>query len=416
MLYFEYTIPSALLMAALAVIMLVYNWKSNKAIVYLFAFLILHSAYGIIHTLLAFGDPKNETTIFFTTILLNNTAPLWWLRGPFLFFYVRSVVHDRLKFKKTDWLHFLPFAVNFAAVVPYLFTSWDFKESIARSSIGSVSFVLNYNYELFYPHMLNNYLRPVQLLLYIVVSVYLLARFYPQIKRVSDETLSKQYRMVFYWLSGLLFLLLGNTLFINYITFEFFRAPFDNHLSASIQNIYSLSYALFTALPLLILAFPKITYGMPQWLSVQKTSPATEDPIGSSGPKDVVVSTQAKSTKYDEEHFEKLSVEIIDYLNHYKPYLDPDFSLHELSLGVNAPQHHLRYCLGVVMKKSFSDLKNEMRIKHAIHLLEASATEKISIDGIGRQSGFKSPSNFYAIFKEKTGSTPSEWLKKKENC
>lgn len=410
MLHFEYTIYSAILIAILAVIMLLFNLKSNKSVIYLFIFLILHADYSITHTLLAFGDPTDKTTIFFTTILLNNAAPLWWLRGPFLYFYVRSVLNDNPKLRKTDLLHFLPFAINLVAIIPYLMTSWNYKTIISEKAIGDVRFILDYNFQLFYPHMINNYLRPVQLLLYIVAAFFLLFRFYPRLKTAKGN-ISKQYREVFFWLCGLLLLLFGYTIFINYITFKYFRTPFLNHLSPSILNVYSLSYILFCLLPILILIFPNIMYGMPK-VTAKNSVPDAKPVIPADGYKE---SVPHKNFSFDEEHFVQLSDEIIRYMEKEKPYLKHDFSFHDFSTGMKTPQHHLRFCLSCMMKKSFADLKNESRVNHAINLLNTSVAETISIDGIGKQSGFKSSSNFYTSFKEITGYTPSEWLKRNGN-
>lgn len=410
MLHFEYTIYSAILIAILALIMLLFNLKSNKSVIFLSVFLVLHAAYGITHTLLAFGDSTDKTTVFFTTILLNNAAPLWWLRGPFLYFYVRSVLNDNTKLRKTDLLHFLPFAINLAAIIPYLITSWNYKTTISEKAIGDVRFILDYNFQLFYPHMINNYLRPVQMLLYIVAAFILLLRFYPRLKTTKGN-ISKQYREVFFWLSGFLLLLFGNTIFINYITFEYFRTPFLNHLSPSILSVYSLSYILYCSLPILILVFPSIMYGMPK-LKAKIFVSGTKPVIPADGDQEPV---SHKNFSFDEEHFMQLSDEIIRYLEKEKPYLKPDFSFHDLSAGMKAPQHHLRFCLSSMIKKSFADLKNEMRVNHAIDLLNTNVAETISIDGIGKQSGFRSSSNFYTSFKEMTGYTPREWMKRNKN-
>jgi AraC-like DNA-binding protein len=406
MLHFEYTIYSAVLIVILALIMLLFNLRSNKSIFFLFGFLILHAVYGITHTLLAFGDPTDKTTLFFTTLLLNNAAPLWWLRGPFLYFYVRSILNDNPKLSKSDLLHFLPFAINLVAIIPYLMTSWNYKTIVSEKAIGDVRYILNYNFELFYPHMINNYLRPIQLLAYIVTASCLLIRFYPRLQTIKGN-LSKQYREVFFWLSGLLLLLFGNTIFINYITFRYFRAPFLNHLSPPILSVYSISNALFCALPILILVFPSIMYGMPKLsLKISASGAKSGDSTGEN--KEAV---PHKKFSIDEEHFIQLSDEIIRFMENEKPYLNPDFSFYDLCVGMKTPQHHLRFCLNGVIKKSFSDLKNEMRVNHAISMLNASMAETISIDGIGKASGYKSSSNFYTSFKEKTGFTPSEWLR-----
>ena len=62
------------------------------------------------------------------------------------------------------------------------------------------------------------------------------------------------------------------------------------------------------------------------------------------------------------------------------------------------------------MNTRFTKLKSEFRIQHAIELLQDGHNSSITIDGIGIQSGFKTRSYYYEVFKKETGFTPSEYL------
>ena len=62
------------------------------------------------------------------------------------------------------------------------------------------------------------------------------------------------------------------------------------------------------------------------------------------------------------------------------------------------------------MNTRFSKLKAELRIQHAIELLKEGQNSSITIDGIGTQSGFKTRSYYYEVFKKETGYTPSEYI------
>ena len=64
-----------------------------------------------------------------------------------------------------------------------------------------------------------------------------------------------------------------------------------------------------------------------------------------------------------------------------------------------------------IMNKNFRQVKSEFRVKYAIKLLESDVAKNISMEGIGRQAGFASNSNFYSCFKDVTGFTPNQWLK-----
>jgi AraC-like DNA-binding protein len=117
----------------------------------------------------------------------------------------------------------------------------------------------------------------------------------------------------------------------------------------------------------------------------------------------------------DNEYFRELSEKIVKYLETDKPFLNPDFSVHDICVKLNVPRHHIQYCLNVVMNKKFSDLKNEMRVNFTIDLLQTKALDNMSIDGIGKISGFASPSNFFSTFKKITGVTPNQWMQNHRN-
>ena len=62
------------------------------------------------------------------------------------------------------------------------------------------------------------------------------------------------------------------------------------------------------------------------------------------------------------------------------------------------------------MGTKFSKLKSELRIKYALELLKNGSNSLITIEAIGKQSGFKTRSNFYSAFKDETGFTPTEYI------
>jgi YesN/AraC family two-component response regulator len=49
-------------------------------------------------------------------------------------------------------------------------------------------------------------------------------------------------------------------------------------------------------------------------------------------------------------------------------------------------------------------------IQHAIELLKKGQNSSITIDDIGTQSGFKTRSYYYEVFKKETGYTTSEYI------
>ena len=109
--------------------------------------------------------------------------------------------------------------------------------------------------------------------------------------------------------------------------------------------------------------------------------------------------------------------ELVDKINAYlhkeEPYLHPDFTINELAASLKVPVHHVSYCLNTLMNVKFTTLRTQLRIQYAAKLLDSGQADDLSMDGIGKKSGFSTRSNFYNAFKTETGTTPSEYLERK---
>ena len=109
--------------------------------------------------------------------------------------------------------------------------------------------------------------------------------------------------------------------------------------------------------------------------------------------------------------------ELVDKINVYltkeEPYVNPDFTINELAIALKVLVHHLSYCLNTLMNVKFTTLRSQMRIQYAVKLLDSGQADELSMDGIGKKSGFSTRSNFYNAFKTETGMTPSEYLERK---
>ncbi|MFZ9208270.1 MAG: helix-turn-helix domain-containing protein [Sediminibacterium sp.] len=82
-------------------------------------------------------------------------------------------------------------------------------------------------------------------------------------------------------------------------------------------------------------------------------------------------------------------------------------------MGLKVPIHHVSYCLNTLMNVKFTTLRSQLRIQYATKLLDSGQADELSMDGIGKKSGFSTRSNFYNAFKTETGMTPSEYLERK---
>jgi AraC-like DNA-binding protein len=392
----------SLFIMILGIIICIYNWRTNKNIIYLTLFLVIYPISIVSSSLVVHGG-----SVFLLAILLANVAPLYFLSGPLLYFFVRGIVTDSSRFRKTDLLHFIPFFVNLVAITPYILTPFEYKLEIANSVMQDFYAYKNYDFKLFYPHYINNIGRSLLLTVYIIVSFILIIKSQKKIKQTIGA-LHQQFEFVRNWL----FLLLGLVFIVSCIHFSLGTlSVFSNNISSFIKVGYifvNVGLSFYLIIPIFILFSPKILYGMPKFnkedLAVN-TQKKEEEPI------------QLKTRNLTEDENEaaiELSKRIMTYLRDEKPYLQPDFSIHDISIKFNRPLHHIYYCFGNVINKNFSEVKNELRVQHAIDLLSSNEVDTISLEGIGKKAGFQSNSNFYVCFRKNTGKTPKEWLEENE--
>lgn len=114
----------------------------------------------------------------------------------------------------------------------------------------------------------------------------------------------------------------------------------------------------------------------------------------------------------NESEMEEMKNRIKNFMNDQKPYLDPDFSLTDLSLYTGIRKFQLSRLLNHYMMSSFFDMVNEYRVQELLTRTSQKQNENISLIDIAYHSGFKSKSTFYKAFKSIKGETPKDYLKR----
>lgn len=122
------------------------------------------------------------------------------------------------------------------------------------------------------------------------------------------------------------------------------------------------------------------------------------------------------SKKYQRSGLKKKDIkgyveQVDNHMNISKPYLDRELTIYDLSRQLHIPRHILSEVINEHMGKNFYHLINDYRIEEVKSRMESPEYKHLTILAIAFDSGFNSKSSFNTIFKEKTGSTPSEYLK-----
>ena len=102
---------------------------------------------------------------------------------------------------------------------------------------------------------------------------------------------------------------------------------------------------------------------------------------------------------------------IEDHMITSKPFLDRELTIFDLSDQLKIPRHFLSEIINEHMGKNFYNLVNDYRIEEVKKRLEDPQFRNLTILAIAYDSGFNAKSSFNTIFKEKTGMTPTDYLK-----
>jgi AraC-like DNA-binding protein len=76
--------------------------------------------------------------------------------------------------------------------------------------------------------------------------------------------------------------------------------------------------------------------------------------------------------------------------------------------------HHLSYYFREEKKQSFSEYRNEWRVKHAKKLILEGKSGDITLEAIGMLSGFPNRDSFRTAFQRIEGVTPAVFISQKQ--
>lgn len=105
-------------------------------------------------------------------------------------------------------------------------------------------------------------------------------------------------------------------------------------------------------------------------------------------------------------------LEVLNILIEKKIFLNNNLSLQQLSLLIGTNKTYLSQVINREFNKNFNDFINELRIEHAVDLIQK---ENINLSGIYDLSGFNSSATFYRAFKKYKGVSPTDYMLTQED-
>lgn len=92
-----------------------------------------------------------------------------------------------------------------------------------------------------------------------------------------------------------------------------------------------------------------------------------------------------------------------------KAYSRPDLTIIDVAEYTEVHPKLISTLINSQLNQNFNNYVNTFRIEKAKELLKSQDAERLTVDGIGREVGFKSKSSFYTAFKHFTNTTPLQF-------
>lgn len=379
----------------LCLLLLNFQWREQKSVLYLCSIILLFNLRMITGMLLSSHTNLNELTT-----LLFQTDPLGYLLGPFIYFYGKSVFEDKLVFNLQFLLLCLPSILLFLNLLPYYQLSMEEKLVFIKQIDKNIYFRNFPNeYTLLFNYKIQRSLIPLSNL------SFLLYTFYYLLKKKTNVLMKPKISKI---ITSLVFIFAISALpVLLYAFYVSFKSPINVDLAFRLpqnnkNNNFEFYYLLTLISPLSFLLFPKFIYGFNPNASIVQYVQFYYKKI-------ISIGSEVEPLKFDNSDDSGI---IMEYIEKKKPFLKTEFSLHDLSRELNIPHLRVSGFFNKQLKTPFPEFRNRLRVCHAIRLFKENMHLQMSIEGIATVCGFKNKSRFYAAFKAEYKMTPTEWIEK----
>ncbi len=381
---------------------LLFTRKSNHVANRLLSVLIL--LMSIQSGLIAF-DTQKVFVQFPQITKISWLIPLFF--GPLLYLFTRKITARHPRLYPIEIVHFLPVLVTFIYLLPYFI----------KTNGENVAFLSELEADRQNDFSLIRQVTLFQVLFYLVYSLKALYQYEGKIHNTFSEL--SQVRLT--WLKKAIFLLLLIFLIaVIALTVTKWYVPvltemyhyYVHYLLVTIL-VYWLGYKAFAQPPLFASPLIPSTNTAP--------SAAANNPEVTVAPfnnhdftmygKPGITKKYAKHSLKPEDS-RKFLDQLLEYMETAKPYRQHYLTIQELATQLQMPKHYLLQIIQTHLNKTFYDFINHYRVAEAQALLIDSNHKQETLLVIAQKVGFSSESTLKEVFKNQTGQTPSEYIRK----
>jgi len=361
-----------------AVILFYVSQKMNKkGLSYLYIAFLL-KAIHVLPPVLASFNLNITYSVYINTSIKVSLLPLFYL-------YLVKLSQQNKKIRRNEWWHFAPAVIE-------LVLAMIIAPKHAHELIDGINFSNNSYMQLsmdnnFYFNLLSISGKSFAFVQSIGYSYLIYYNLYKKYRFKLKQQIASISQNNLHWIKTTAFIFMGECLLVGL------------HLFGIYVNQYL--YA-FTYLYLLFYGFYFLIH------SILQPDLSFIDEDVQSGNSSNQASTDEEVIKNDD-----LKNFILEFAQK-KLYLQPELTLANVSEALNIPRYKITELIKTSDYSNFYDLVNQHRVEHSIRLLE-NLPAYYSLDSVAIESGFKSRSSFYRVFKNYMGKTPSSCVSVQSN-
>lgn len=347
----------------------------------LFVFYLLASSYCAFLFILV-----NTGSIEQIPHLFKTAAPFNFILPPLAFLYIRAVLEDESRLRKTDIFHFIPFLFFIISYIPFFVLPVDTKLQLISAAKTNTAIKLGWVSE-----DIQFVFRVFQTGVYTLIQWRLILNF----KRSNIDMRLKAFtNQVFNWLKAIATV---NALyffgFIPVVVLGFLGVHDASQAIVVNSSLLVVSMAFFSITCYLLLN-PAVLYGIDQRYTIKA---------------EALPDTALKIPSPFSNTFEREQQKLQEYFENSKPYLKTGLSLADVSVATGIPPRSISFILNTQRGVRFSDYVNQFRMKEAMEAIHQGYLDAYTLTSLAEKVGFSSAKTLARTFKKELNMTPMEY-------
>ena len=329
--------------------------------------------------------------------LVGATHPFPLLFAPFVYLYVVTNLRQPQRLYWQDGLHFLPFAVTYLLMFPFLFGY----SAAEKAMIDQADY-----------HSPYQWLFTISFIAFVIICVACSVATYHKInqyEQIIGEQFAYNEGISLQWLR---LLLIGfGIIFSVMIAVYVLQFLLEIELAVNIELIFLGLFVLLIAL----IGFWGIRYQGIFTAEKPKVLYFSEKPEEAEETEEPLKMPEYRKSGLKPEEAKNLHQQLLTLMATEKPYLEPKLSLAQLADSLGVLPNHLSQIINQYEGKNFYDFVNNYRVNEFIALAKKDTDKNFNLLGLAFEAGFNSKSSFNQVFKKIKGQTPSQFVNESIN-